>query len=219
MNIDMDKLEQICKSRIDDGANLDDIKDFIVSKQNEDVYLTLEDNIKSYIDMKSECNEKNKLYWMLICNTEMWGEGTEQYEVNSLLYNLSEESIEPWKINQRTDMELQMKEGHRGIIKVSEDKRTKLARLTYEGEEIPLLQSGIYGIFEVIRDVDDDCTYENTNGDWFVNIKVIDNFYAQDRIIPKEKAIELLGKNIYNSIPSTKINKKVFENILNYQGK
>ena len=215
-----EKLLQICKSKIDDGFTYDDLIDFIESNGNESIFSKIKEKVEDYIDNKIENVNKNKLYWMLISNPQKWYDCTEAYhQVNQLLWDLDEDSIESWKINGHTDMELQMKVGHKGIIKVSDDKRTEVERCDDEGELVDKLDAGIYGIFEVVEDEDGDCTYESESGEYFVNIKVIDNFYAKGTNISKEKSRELLGINVYNSIPSRQIEKKLFEKIVKFQTK
>jgi len=210
---------RICINRIKDGYSFDDIKVFILEKQNEEVLEKVKSELLEYIEANNLRDINNKLYWMLICNPKMWYEDTEKYQVNQLLFDLDKDSIEPWKINVHTNMELQMKKGHRGIIKVSNDDRTQMDRMDEDGTIVDKLEAGIYGIFEVVEDEDGDCTFECKSGEYFVNIKVIDNFYAKGTTISKEKSKELLGTNIYNSKPSTKIKKILFENIVNFQAR
>lgn len=152
-------------------------------------------------------------YWMLICNPTQWGNGTEQFEVNELLKSLD---IEAWKINDRTSMNLQMKKGDLGIIKVSNDTRTEINRLDDNGDLVPLLDAGIYATFEVINDEDNAPTWEGEDGNFYVNIQVTNNLFKKKKNINKDTSIELLGKNLYSSIPSTKIEQKVYENVLNH---
>lgn len=209
---DLDAILAICKKRIDIDESYDDLK----TLHGEKIFLQIEAELQSYTEKKNSRYEANKPYWMLISNPSIWGDATEKYEVNQLLFNLNNETIEVWKINHNTSMELQMKAGELGIIKVSDDKRTKAERTNDDGEILPLLDSGIYGIFEVVEDEDGDSTYLANNGDWYVNIRVIDNFYAKDKNISKEISRELLGDNVYNSIPSRKIDKKIFENVVAY---
>jgi hypothetical protein len=209
---DLNAILSICKKRIDIDENYDDLK----AMHGVDVFTQIEAELQSYIEKKNARYEANKPYWMLISNPSMWGDATDKYEVNQLLFNLNNETIQAWKINHHTSMERQMKTGELGIIKVSDDKRTKAERTNDDGEILPLLDSGIYGIFEVVEDEDGDCTYLAENGDWYVNIHVIDNFYAKGKNISKEISKELLGDNVYNSIPSTKIDKKLFNNVVNY---
>jgi len=211
MNQDeLNKLLEICKKKIDNGK---DALNFLESNFSEEVFLELENNLNNYIDEKENRNKKNKKYWMLICNPLDWGEGEEPYLVNELLYNLDEVS---WTINKHTDITHKMKEGHRGIIKVSKDNRTKEERCDEKGVVVEKLTSGIYAIFEVIQDEDGDCTYETKNDEWFVNIKVIDNLYRKNKIISKEKSIEFLTENIFFSRPSREISKVSYEKIIEY---
>jgi len=45
---------------------------------------------------------------------------------------------------------------------------------------------------------------------------MFDNFYKEGINIPKEKSRKLLGESVYNSIPSRKIDKVLYENVVNY---
>lgn len=212
---DKNEILAICKRRMDKGEVFDSIKSFVI-KRDEELFNELEDELLEYSNKRNERLESNKPYWMLICNPSKWYEETEAYEVNELLYNLDETTIEPWKINFRTSMNRQMKKGHRGIIKVSEDTRSEIDRMDPNGETVPRLQSGIYGIFEVVEDEDGDCTYETENGEWFVNIKVMENYFREGVTIPKNTSIELLGENVYKSQTSTKIDRVLFEKVADY---
>ncbi len=112
-------------------------------------------------------------------------------------------------------MHLQMKIGQKGIIKVSEDTRSKEARKDENGDLVPLLESGIYGLFEIVEH-ENGSPIDEYQDEYMVNIKMFDNFYKEDVNIPKEIAKELLGENIYNSIPSRKIDKSIYENVVKY---
>lgn len=209
--------QEICIRKLHNGDTFEEVKAYLLSCNNgENILKNIETDLQSYIEKKSARYEATKPYWMLISNPSMWGDATDKYEVNELLFNLNSETTQAWKINHHTSMELQMKAGEQGIIKVSDDKRTKAERTNDDGEILPLLDSGIYGIFEVVEDEDGDCTYQASSGDWYVNIRVIDNFYAKGNNISKEISKELLGDNVYNSIPSRKIDKKIFENVVAY---
>lgn len=127
---DMITLVQIAKSKIDKGATFKDIEKFITDLHDQNVMDKIRTDIEEYINLKNEYREKNQPYWMLICNPKLWGEGTDEFEVNELLYNLDTHE-ELWKINANTSMHLQMKIGQKGIIKVSEDTRSKEMRTDY----------------------------------------------------------------------------------------
>ena len=174
----------------------------------------MKSNIEEYLGLKNKSREKNQPYWMLICNPKLWGDRSEEYEVNELLYNLDTHE-ELWKINANTNMELQMKIGQKGIIKVSEDSRSKETRKDENGDIVPLLESGIYGLFEIVEYENGSCIDEDYE-EFFVNIQMFDNFYKDGINIPKEKSRELLGENVYNSIPSRKIDKMLYENVVKY---
>lgn len=212
---DMITLVQIAKSKIDKGATFKDIEKFITDLHDQNVMDKIRTDIEEYINLKNEYREKNQPYWMLICNPKLWGEGTDEFEVNELLYNLDTHE-ELWKINANTSMHLQMKIGQKGIIKVSEDTRSKEMRTDENGDLVPLLESGIYGLFEIVDYENSGSPIDEYYDEYMVNIQMFDNFYKEGVNIPKEIAKELLGENIYNSIPSRKIDKSIYENVVKY---
>ena len=211
---DMITLLQIVKSKIDKGATEQEIEKFITDIHGQEVMDKMKSDIEDYLTLKNKNHEKNQPYWMLICNPKLWGDGSEEYEVNELLHDLDTHE-ELWKINANTNMELQMKIGHKGIIKVSEDSRSKEARKDENGDIVPLLESGIYGLFEIVENENGSCIDEYYE-EFAVNIQMFDNFYKDGINIPKEKSRELLGENVYNSIPSRKIDKSLYENVVKY---
>jgi len=213
MQVDLKKLLEICKSKIDKGFRDKEIEDFILSTQGEEVFSELKEGIDMYFTFKEEQETKNEKYWMLIINSLKWGDGEKPFKVNQLLYDLDEVS---WTINKNTDLTHRMKKGHKGIIKVSKDNRGLEDRRDEDGNIVDVLVSGIYGFFEVVEDEDGDCTYELENGQWLVNIKVIDNFYRKNKIVDKEEAIKYLG-NVFYSIPSREITKKSYLGIIDFQ--
>jgi len=58
---DLKTLLDICKSKIDKGAGFEDIKDFIVTSQNEENFLILKNDIESYLFLKEKYNLPNIL--------------------------------------------------------------------------------------------------------------------------------------------------------------
>lgn len=212
---DLATLVQIAKSKIDKGATFKDIEKFITGLHGQSVMDKVRTDIEEYIHLKNEYQEKNQPYWMLICNPKLWGEGTDEFEVNELLYNLDTHE-ELWKINAHTSMHLQMKIGQKGIIKVSEDTRSKEMRKDEDGNLVPLLEAGIYGLFEIVEYENSGSPIDEYYDEYMVNIQMFDNFYKDGINIPKEIAKELLGENIYNSIPSRKIDKSIYENVVKY---
>lgn len=213
-NEDLKLLLQIAKSKIDKGETFDDVKTFIVSSQSNEIYGQIEDEIIEHIKRKEILKEKNKSYWMLISNPSKWGDEPE-YMFNDTIFNLDENNIIEWSINKNTDISFQMKEGELGIIKVGEDNRTITQRTDNNGDVVQLLEAGIYAIFQIVKDDEGYVTFEDENGDYRVNIKVIDNFYNRGKRISKGKSIEILGETKFKSMSSTKIDKKEFEIIAN----
>jgi len=211
---DMITLLQIAKSRIDKGATIEEIEKFIISVHGQEIMDKIKTDVEEYLSLKNKNREKNQPYWMLICNPKLWGDGTDEYEVNELLYDLDTHE-ELWKINANTNMELQMKIGHKGIIKVSEDSRSKEARTDIDGNVVPLLESGIYGLFEIVEH-EDGSPIDKYFDEFSVNIQMFDNFYKDGINISKEKSRELIGESVYNSIPSRKIEKLLYDNVVKY---
>ena len=121
-------------------------------------------------------SDSNYLY--LMCNPYKWfAEGhKDNYKVNELLYNLTETD---WSISSLKNIFV----GMQGIIKVSRDDRPKYFLDEYGVEK---LESGIYATFEVIG-------FDPDKNHGKVDIRVIDNFFHQNRIINKETSKEILG--------------------------
>lgn len=212
-NEELKLLLQIAKSKID-KENMDfvAIESFIVSRNGNVVFNKIKDEILKYIEIKKIQKEKNKSYWMLISNPLKWGEIPE-HMFNETIYNLNENEIVSWTINKNTDISLQMKEGELGIIKVSEDKRTIAQRTDKNGNVVSLIEAGIYAIFEIVKNGEGDVTFKDKDGEYLVNVRVIDNFYSKNKQISKEKSIEILGENIFKSLSSRKIDKRQFDMI------
>ncbi len=214
---DMITLLQITKSKIDKGATFEDIEKFIVDIHGNEIMSQVESDINEYLNLKNKSREKNKKFWMLVCNPMYWGDEEGEFKVNELLKNLhKQEDGEWWKINDKTNMELKMKIGHKGIIKVSEDTRNDNYRTDNDGEIVSLLDSGIYGVFEITNDNECDSVYQFDNGDWYVHIKMIDNYFDYALNISKEKSRELIGETIYNSQSSRELDKVLFDRVANY---
>ena len=211
---DLKDLVEMLKRKIDKGSSIEEIKTLVLLNQDENIYLEVKNELEKYTAYKTELLEKNQPYWMLICNPKLWGDGSDEFEVNELLHDLDTHE-ELWKINANTSMHLQMRIGQKGIIKVSEDSRSKEMRKDENGNLVPLLESGIYGLFEIVE-------YENNSpideyyDEYMVNTQMFDNFYKEGVNISKEKSRELLGDNVYNSIPSRKIDKKLYDDVVKY---
>ncbi len=217
--VKVQKLLDICKRRLDKEEKIKQIEKFVIEQHGEEIWQKIHNDVLEYDNIKQSIREKDKRYWMLISNPKTWLDERGDYIVNKCLYELDEHEIQRWKIDGGKDIRKQMKEGAKGIIKVSDDKRTKDERTDEEGGIVEKLESGIYGIFEIVKDEDGDCTYKTEDEYWYVNIKVIDNFYSKGNIIPKDDAIELLGRNVYSSMSSRKMDKNIYEKIIEYHSK
>jgi len=159
--------------------------------------------------------KEEKNYWMILCNPLKWYEGTELYQVNSLLMNLDEEF---WKINGRTVYNF-LKIGDKGIIKVGVDKRTNKDRYNTKMKIIEnKLNTGIYATFEIVSNKKENNhrrQYINNLGkiESFAHIKIDNNFFKKE-IIEKDRAIEILGQNTFNTKSSKRITQKQYEDVI-----
>ena len=134
-------------------------------------------------------------YLRLICNPEKHFENEDNsYKVNELL-----ESLDPieWKIGQLKDISI----GMIGILRVGEDNRLVSLLKKYN---ISKLESGIYGIIEVVEKLD--------NGK--ILIQIINNFFTNAQIIDKAQAISI-DKSLFSRSQGY-INDKIFNKIKRY---
>ncbi|MGB5793801.1 hypothetical protein [Poseidonibacter sp.] len=207
---------QIIKSKIDDGLTHEEVESFSNNQYGADITAQLKPEIEEYFEQKEIYREKNKRYWMLICNPMQWGDEAGEYIVNELLKNLhikTEDDYEWWKINKQSNMHKKMKIGEKGIIKVSEDTRNDDLRTSKDGKIVDKLDSGIYGIFEVVECYDNKCIDES---EYYVSIRMIENYFNDGINISKSKSNELIGETIYNSQSSRELNKVLFNKVLSY---
>jgi len=120
----------------------------------------------------------SKKYLRLICNPDKHFENEDDsYKVNELLKSLV--PIE-WKIGQLKNISI----GMIGILRVGEDNR--LVSLLKK-HNISKLESGIYGIIEVVEKLD--------NGN--IRIQIINNFFTDSKIVDKKEAM-LIDKNLFS---------------------
>jgi len=135
----------------------------------------------------------SKKYLKLICNPNSHFEDEQDnYKVNRLLKSLK--PIE-WRVEELQNITI----GTIGIIVVTEDKRP--SSIIYRNQ-VSKLESGIYGIIEVIEKLD------NEN----IRIQIINNFFTNAHIIDKNQVINIdkslfiaekqdyFGENIFNKI-------------------
>ncbi len=216
MNKAQDILE-ICKRKLENGKTIKEVKKFVVGLHGEAIWQEIYKNISDYNNVQKRIRKKNQRFWMLISSPSAWHDERGDYIVNKRLRKLNNSKIQSWRIDGSKDITEQMREGEMGIIKVSDDKRSKEERIDDKGGVVDKLHAGIYGIFKIVRNEDGDVVYETDDGYWRVNIKVIDNFYNKGKIIPKEEAIGLLGKNVYKRMGSGEIDKSIYERVLEYQ--
>ena len=159
--------------------------------------------------------KEEKNYWMILCNPLKWYEGTELYQVNSLLMNLDEEF---WKINGRTVYNF-LKVGDKGIIKVGIDKRSNKDRYNDKTKITEnILIPGVYATFEISNNKVENSHRKQIKTNLgevesFAHIKIDNNFFKNE-IIEKDRAIEILGKNTFNTKSSKRITQKQYEDII-----
>ncbi len=130
----------------------------------------------------------------LICNPDThFSKKSDSYKVNELL-----KSSEPivWKIPKLKDINI----GMRGIIRVGDDNRSKAL---LEKHSIGKLESGIYAIIEVIERLDNS-----------IKIQIINNFFRENKIIVKEKALKIDEKLFVRS--QGYLDEKVFNKLKKY---
>ncbi|MCX6077175.1 MAG: HNH endonuclease [Campylobacterales bacterium] len=137
--------------------------------------------------------KENYLY--LMCNPDKWfGEKhLDNYKTNDILYNLSSHA---WSVSHLKNIHI----GMLGILKVSRDDR---AIDLLKKHNVAKLESGIYATFEVIDFIPDRI-------DGKVTIKIVDNFFHQNRILNKEKTKEILGDK-YNAQSQGYIHKSIYD--------
>ena len=211
-------LIEMLKRKFVNGENLEDIREFVLKHQDETVYKELEEELINYYNELLRIKEKNKKYWMLVANPMHWEDDDGcVFHINATLKNLhKKEDGEWWKINDKTNMERKMKVGELGIIKISNDTRNEDFRTTDDNDIVPLLEAGIYGVFEIVNDNEGDFVYKFDNGYWYIHIKMIDNYFDKDTNISSEKSRELIGETIYNSQSSRELDKVLFNKVVGY---
>lgn len=151
------------------------------------------------------------MFWLFLTNSIDFG--NEPYKFNELFSNLTENTIENWKVKEAVAKN--MSEGEFGIIKIGEDRRTKEQLRNENGSDLSLkLEAGIYGICQIVKDEKNRLSYyDEINECYYVNIKIIDNFMIENRYISKDKSQEILGDK-YMSMYSRDITQEQFEKIL-----
>ena len=201
------KINEFCKIKREECIiKFNEFKNYLNAIKEEN-----NNNIEECIPLpeKNEIKEtKNKeSYWMLTCNPNKWfGEkNPENANVNNILKYLETYAWDIGKVS------LEIKDGDKGIIKISGDSRIKKDR-TINKELFDKLDPGIYAEIEFVEN-DGKVVFVDDKGVNRANIRVLDNLFNKDKIIDKEKSIKILGK-LFNSYTSKEIKKDMFVNII-----
>lgn len=145
-------------------------------------------------------------YWILVASPDKWFcDSCEQNaNVNNILLNLT---TQQWRV--REDYFQNAKIGDKCIIKISQDTRSQKNRTLENGEVVEILESGIYGLAEIIEELyyydEDQCHY--------IEIQITKNLFQSNEIIDRNMAEEILG-NDFVSQSSKKIEEKKYYDIV-----
>jgi hypothetical protein len=147
-------------------------------------------------------------YWLLLCSPDKWfGEKSDKnVEVNEKLLTLE---YQPWSIQERYFRDAIV--GDKCIVKVGQDNRSKSRRTLDDGSEVEILEAGIYAIGELSKGF-----FIDEAGVERVEFKAEENFFAQNAIIPRKDAEEILGEGNYFSQSSKKISELEYQRVLDY---
>lgn len=145
-------------------------------------------------------------YWILIAAPDKWfcESCDTNANVNEILLTLDEQ---PWRV--REDYFRDAKIGDKCVIKIGKDTRSIERRTLDNGEVVDILESGIYGLAEIVKelyfDKKDDCHR--------VVVKITQNLFKENNIIDADMAEKILG-NDFTSQSSKKIDAKKYAHLL-----
>ena len=166
-------------------------------------------NLKSIQKMVKYNNygmELSMNYWIMVASPDKWfcENCHENANVNDTLLNLT---TQPWRV--REDYFQNAKIGDKCIIKISKDNRSIGRRTLENGEVVDVLESGIYGLAEIVKelyfDEEDQCHR--------VTIRITKNLFQSNEIIEQDMAEKILG-NDFISQSSKKIEEKKYQGVL-----
>lgn len=145
-------------------------------------------------------------YWILIAAPDKWycENCNENARVNQTLLNLDTQS---WRV--REDFFQNAEIGDKCIIKISKDARSIERRTLEDGEVVDVLESGIYGLAEIVEKL----YYDEQEQCYRITIRVTKNLFLKNEIIKQEMAEKILG-NDFISQSSKKIEEKKYLSIL-----
>ena len=142
----------------------------------------------------------------MVASPDKWfGENShENANVNDILLNLA---TQPWRV--REDYFQNAKIGDKCIIKISKDTRSVDRRTLNSSEVVDLLESGIYGLAEIVEEL----YYDDEDECHRVKIQVTKNLFQENEIIDQDMAEKILG-NDFISQSSKKIDEKKYYELL-----
>ncbi|MDX9744309.1 MAG: DUF262 domain-containing protein [Arcobacteraceae bacterium] len=145
-------------------------------------------------------------FWLLIAAPDKWfcDSCKENANVNDALFNLSTQT---WRVGE--DYFKHAEIGDKCIIKVSKDNRSIERRTLKNGDIVDILESGIYGLGEIIQEIN----YDSQDDCHRIRIKITRNLFQEHEIITQEIAEQVLG-NDFISLSSKKIDNKKYHDIL-----
>ncbi|MFZ2967551.1 MAG: DUF262 domain-containing protein [Sulfuricurvum sp.] len=145
-------------------------------------------------------------YWILIAAPDKWfcESCDTNANVNEILLTLDEQ---PWKVRQ--DYFQDAKIGDKVVIKISQDKRSIERRTLNNGEVVDVLQSGLYAIGEISKEL----YFDEEDNCHRVDVKIINNLFKDNQIVDAEMAEKILGSD-FISQSSKKIDEKKYAHLL-----
>ena len=145
-------------------------------------------------------------YWLLLGSPDKWfGDmSKDNYKVNEILQNLNEQ---PWRVEKKYFQDVAI--GDKCIIKIGKDNRSMKRKTSPDGEVVDSLESGIYAIGIIYKEL----YYDNQNECYRIIAKITDNLFKKDCIINSETSEKILGSD-YSSLYSKKIEQNKYNNIL-----
>lgn len=145
-------------------------------------------------------------YWIMVASPDKWFcENCQQNaNVNDILLNLT---TQPWRV--RDDYFQNAQIGDKCIIKISKDTRSIERRTLDNGEVVDTLESGIYGLGEILKEL----YYDTQDQCHRVMIQITKNLFRTNEIIAQDMAEKILG-NDFISQSSKKIDEKKYQGVL-----
>jgi hypothetical protein len=145
-------------------------------------------------------------YWILFGSPDKWfcDDCKENVEVNNILRTLKKQV---WKVKKEYFKDAKIDD--KCIIKINKDNRSIEKRTLKNGEVVDVLESGIYAIGKIIKEL----FLNNQSNDYEIEIEITTNLFKNSQIIDDEMSEKILG-NDYFSNESQKIDKAKYEHVL-----